>query len=104
QSSSGAFYGEDEEIQSDNFALEIRKDLGDHVLTAVTGYSSFDTTQNNDSDFTSIPLIAYTQSERFRQFSQEIRLESPADERFEYTLGAFYQRGTYLIDPRMDVD
>ena len=104
QSSSGGFYGEDEEIQSDNFALQIRQDLGEHVLTAVTGYSAFDTTQNNDSDFTSIPLVAYRQNERFRQFSQEIRLESPVDDRFEYTLGAFYQRGTYFIDPRSDVD
>lgn len=104
QSSSGGFYGETEEIQSDNFALEIHKELGDHVLTAVTGYSSFDTRQNNDSDFTSIPLIAYRQSEEFRQFSQEVRLESPVSDRFEYTVGAFYQRGTYFIDPQLDVN
>ena len=104
QSSSGRFYDDAEEIQSDNFALEVRKDLGEFVLTAVTGYSAFDTRQTNDSDFTSIPLIAYKQSEEFRQFSQEFRLDSPVSDRFEYTLGAFYQRGTYSIDPEMNVD
>lgn len=104
QSSSGGFYGEAEEIQSDNFALAVHKELGDFVLSAVTGYSSFDTRQANDSDFTSIPLIAYKQSEEFRQFSQEVRLESPVSERLEYTVGAFYQRGTYFIDPQLDVN
>lgn len=104
QSSSGRFYNDDEEIQSDNFALEMRKDIGEFVLTSVTGISSFDSKQNNDADGTSIPLIGYKQSEEFRQFSQELRLESPQDQRFEYTLGAFYQRGTYFTDPRLDVD
>jgi len=104
QSSSGKFYNDAEEIQSDNFAVSVHKELGDYVLSAVTGYSSFDTKQTNDSDFTSIPLIAYKQAEEFRQFSQELRLESPVDRRFEYTLGAFYQRGTYAIAPSMDVD
>jgi len=104
QSSSGRFLNDAEEIQSDNFALEVDKELGDFVLTAVTGYSSFDTKQTNDADGTSIPLIAYRQSEEFRQFSQELRLESPVSDRFEYTLGAFYQRGTYFTDPRLDVD
>ena len=104
QSSSGKFYNDAEEIQSDNFAVSVHKELGDYVLSAVTGYSSFDTKQTNDSDFTSIPLIAYKQAEEFRQFSQELRLESPVDRRLEYTLGAFYQRGTYAIAPSMDVD
>lgn len=104
QSSSGRFYSDDEEIQSDNFALEMRREIGDFTLTSVTGLSAFNSRQNNDADGTSIPLIGYKQSEEFRQFSQELRLESPVGERFEYTLGAFYQRGTYFIDPRLDVD
>ncbi|MDB5421242.1 MAG: TonB-dependent receptor, partial [Brevundimonas sp.] len=61
QSSSGRFLNDAEEIQSDNFALSAHKDLGNFVLTAVTGYSSFDTKQTNDADGTSIPLISYKQ-------------------------------------------
>ena len=104
QSSSGRFFDDAETIQSDNFVVSVHKDLGDYVLSAVTGYSSFATKQTNDSDFTSIPLIGYKQAEDFSQFSQELRLESPVNERFEYTLGAFYQRGDYSITPSMDVD
>ncbi|MDB5422119.1 MAG: TonB-dependent receptor, partial [Brevundimonas sp.] len=36
--------------------------------------------------------------------SQEIRLESPVSDHFEYTVGAFYQRGTYSIVPELNVD
>lgn len=104
QSSSGKFYDDSEEIQSDNFTLSVHKKLGDFVLSAVTGYSSFDTKQVGESDFTPIPLISFQQAEEFRQFSQELRLESPVDERFEYTLGAYYQSGSYYVAPRMDVD
>jgi outer membrane receptor protein involved in Fe transport len=43
------------------------------------------------------PTQAQLQTDRYTKLSQEIRLSSPATDRFRYTLGAFYQRQTDTI-------
>lgn len=61
-----------------------------HVLTAITGYSSFSYDKVIDSDFTAGPLLRSSFIEDFKQVSQEIRLTSPAEGRFTYVAGAYY--------------
>ena len=103
-SSLGQFNDNVTDIESDNAALQIEYEFGGgYKLTSTTGYSAFESSSTDDSDFTPVPLIAFQQSQDFEQFSQELRLESPKDGPFSYVVGAFYQDGSYFNDPRFDV-
>jgi outer membrane receptor protein involved in Fe transport len=64
------------------------------------GYSRFRDNNGNLID----PTQAQLQTDRFTKMTHEIRLSSPATDRFRFTVGAFYQRQTdeirdeYLIN------
>lgn len=83
-------------------ALTLNAHLGDHVLTSITGYSGYDFTNVFDLDGTSAaspfvpgaPLFNADQTEKYRQFSQELRLTSPSGGKIEYMVGAYYQHSS----------
>jgi iron complex outermembrane receptor protein len=64
--------------------------LGDHTLTAITGYADYEYQDICDCDFAALPLIQVDASEDYDQFSQEIRLASPGGEKFDYIVGFYY--------------
>ena len=64
--------------------------LGDHTLTAITGYAQYDYRDICDCDFAAVPLIQVDATEDYDQFSQEIRLTSPGGETFDYIVGFYY--------------
>ena len=66
--------------------------VGDHTITAITGYASYDYQDICDCDFAAIPLIQVDATESYEQFSQEIRLTSPGGERFDYIVGMYYHQ------------
>ncbi len=66
-------------------------DLGRHALTSVTAYRFWDWYPHNDGDNT--PLDAgrdFHQSNKQRQFSQELRIASSGDRRIDYVAGLYY--------------
>jgi outer membrane receptor protein involved in Fe transport len=65
--------------------------LGDHVLTSVTGYWGYRYNLNLDTDGTRLTLLNIQAPERYRQFSQEIRLTSPTGGALEYVAGLYFQ-------------
>lgn len=65
--------------------------IGDHTITSITGYASYDYQDICDCDFAAIPLIQVDATEDYEQMSQEIRLTSPGGERFDYIVGMYYQ-------------
>jgi iron complex outermembrane recepter protein len=69
--------------------------LGEHRLSAVSGYTTYDFDENLDGDFTAAAVIERPSTESYEQFSQEIRLASPTGVRFEY-LGGLYWEQTEL--------
>lgn len=72
--------------------LNANYELGDHTLTAVTGYLDYKTRETVDVDFVGPNLLDGTNvAEDYSQFSQELRLASPGDAAFNYIAGAFYQ-------------
>lgn len=75
----------------DNFALNIKWDLGNHLLTSVTGYSGYTYDGNGDLDFTAANVIGVHSDEDFDQISQEIRFESLGNDTFNYIVGGYYQ-------------
>jgi len=63
----------------------------DFVLTSISGYRSVDRKVGSDEDASRMfTLHARYFEDDFSHFTQELRLASPADQRFHYVLGAFY--------------
>lgn len=83
-------------------SVQVEADWGEHTLTSITAYRSWDNTEFREGDFTSIagdstqPVFGVpfqlhdVGPQEWRQFSQEIRLASPVGEAFEYQVGLFY--------------
>ena len=72
--------------------LTINWDFGPAVLTSITGYSSYELDESDDIDYVGAVLFNATLDENFDQFSQELRLTSPAGERLEWIAGLYYQQ------------
>ena len=77
--------------------------MGDYTLTAISGYSLFHSNIVNNFD-QSVPTGGTTRNsvfnsfpEHFRQWSQEVRLLSPTDRRFEYVIGGYYDTSLYQL-------
>jgi len=95
---------EGQETESVLGSVTANIEVGDHVITSVTGYSWFDSNIVNGFDQTIPETLNNTQNtvynsfpERFDQFSQEIRLLSPEGQTLEYIIGGYYDRSTYAL-------
>ena len=87
-----------------NLAGTANLQVGAFTLTSVSGFSSFDATKKNDFDQTNpaggvvAASVFNSYPEKFQQWSQEIRLQSPTGKRLEYILGAYYDNSQYQVD------
>lgn len=76
----------------ENAVLKVQHEFNEFELTSVTAYLSYDTAEIIDVDYIARDFLDGTnQSEDFSQFSQEIRIASPASETLEYIAGFYYQ-------------
>jgi iron complex outermembrane receptor protein len=72
-------------------SVEMNKDLGGFSLTSITAYRAFEVQDNNDSDGGPLALLNINSAhQKQNQFTQEVRISSPAGERLEYVAGLFY--------------
>ncbi len=69
-------------------------DIGDHTLTAISGYAHYTYQDICDCDFAAIPLIQVDATEDYDQYSQEIRVASPGGEKFDYIAGVYFHKST----------
>lgn len=83
--------GDTSDNDSQEFVLTANYALGDHTLTSITGYSGYKFFEFCDCDVTGGNVIEGEFDEDFDQFSQEIRLASSRDRKFDYLLGLFFQ-------------
>jgi len=74
-----------------NAALHINWDLGGHTVTAITGYSEYDTDSRADADMSDIFFLEQPIQEDFDQVSQEIRISSPGGENLDYIAGIYLE-------------
>lgn len=70
--------------------LKTEVDVGDHLLEFITAYGDLESTNLVDASFTAAPMLAALFEDGYSQFSQEIRLISPAGKKFEYIVGGMY--------------
>lgn len=78
--------------------------LGEHSLSAISGYSKFSFDDNCDCDFTGGNVFTLPLSEEFEQFSQEFRLTSPGGEKLDYIVGAFFQTSNHTYTDGLKID
>ncbi len=74
--------------------------LGEHTLTAITGYAQYEYRDICDCDFAALPLVQADAREDYDQFSQEIRLTSPGGEKLDYILGFYYHQSDLRYNAR----
>ena len=86
-----------------NATLTIDYALGDHTLTAITGYNAYNYEEDCDCDFTGATIFTADSREDFKQYSQEIRIASPGGETIDYIGGLFYQSSEMTFDDAIRV-
>jgi iron complex outermembrane receptor protein len=70
-------------------------DFGAATLTSITAWRKWDWVPSNDRDFTGLPITTRSENpSQQRQWSQELRIASNGENRFDYVLGAFYYHQT----------
>lgn len=99
------FVGKDfDDTNTLNSSITTNLDIGEFVLTSITGYSSYDYKKRLDSDFSPANLFASMFAEDFSQISQEFRLTSPAGKKIEYIVGIYGHYNDYDLDQSTRLD
>lgn len=80
----------DDKQDSQRAIAEYEQAFGEYLFTALSGWSRYDNQRLTDSDFLSVDYLTTTYDSDNEQFSQELRLTSPAGQRFDYVAGLFY--------------
>ena len=65
-------------------------ELGQHLLVAQTSYVAYKLKFIDDFDFSRDDAINFLRDEKYRQFTQELRIQSPTGNSLEYMAGLFF--------------
>ena len=93
------------DTQNQEFSLNIEHEFGNGMnLNLVTGFSQYEYEDGIDADFLPVTFIGRSDDSEFEQFSQEIRLSSNGEGRFNWVAGGNYIESTQEIDRAVSVD
>ena len=83
-------------------SLKASWDMGPMTLTSVSAYDSFEVEYREDSEGAPDTIFHFYQQGEYDQWSQEIRLQSTADQRWRWILGFYYffEEGRYATAVR----
>lgn len=88
--------GERGEIESSEFILNLQRDNeSGHGFFAQATHSRGDFVISGDTDLTLDDRVTFSNIEANEQTTVEVRLDSPADSKLQYTLGAYYLSSEY---------
>lgn len=73
-----------------DFSLQFDIPVGDNTVTAISGYNEMEYQSAFDPSILAGPRVVSWYDEDYDQFTQEIRLTSPAGEAFDYIAGMYY--------------
>ncbi|WP_156679301.1 TonB-dependent receptor [Sphingomonas profundi] len=71
-------------------SLHINWNVGGLTLTSITGYERYGVRGPNDSDYTPLEISRGYTDARSKQWTQELRLSSPQNDRFNWIAGLYY--------------
>ena len=78
------------ELEGKGISLQADWDLGFAQLTSITAYREQTDFAFTDVDFTGADIAVQPQDREYETFTQEIRLASTGDNRFDWLVGAFF--------------
>lgn len=80
-----------EEQEQYGFSATLQYELaGGHQLTSITAHRTIESAAFNDIDYSALELSTLADARDQSQFSQELRIQSPSNETFEWVAGAYY--------------
>lgn len=79
-------------LDPETFYANVDYTAGDVTLTSTTAWLNYDFFQSTDGDLSQRAIFNFAQSERYRQFSQELRASVKFGDVADVQLGAYYQR------------
>ena len=80
----------DSSTQNDLVSLTMNLELGDWVLTSVTGQQDRDELYNHEFDASSVRMLNVEGGHEYTQFSQELRISGNVNEAVSLTAGLYY--------------
>src|SRR3546814_6062733 len=81
-------------------SVEVNTELGGQTITSITAYREFKVFDNHDPDGVSLPVISLNNArQKQRQFTQELRLTSPAGARKNPRLNSSQECATRMPSP-----
>ncbi|MDO6711593.1 TonB-dependent receptor [Aliiglaciecola sp. 2_MG-2023] len=84
--------GQESDNKVENVMLKVEYEVNDFTLTSTSAYLKYDTDELIDVDYTGLDLFnGSVQGERFKQWSQELRVASPTDGDIDYIAGIYLQ-------------
>lgn len=86
------------DVDSESFTLNVNYDLGSHELTSITAYSTFESDDVFDADFSPLEFVAVDLNQQYEQISQELRITSELGDKFDYIAGFYYQESEFDTD------
>lgn len=94
-------YPSNETYTNAGLSAQFDYEMGDYTLTSITSYRMRDLGDHNTLDILALqgdgvyPQLLQDQTGKLRQTSQEIRITSPAREKYDWVAGAYVSRSTY---------
>ena len=93
--------------QTQNLSLEVNQQLGDYTLTSITAWQHWKWNDDSPLDYQPTPVLPVVVPDNslntnVRQYSQELRIASPENQRVDFVAGAFLftQRDHYDLEQR----
>jgi len=77
------------DVYGGHFDINYEMDNG-YTLKSITGYRSTDAAYSNQTDYAPLDIVTIRFADNYKQFSQEIQLISPDDQKFVYMGGLYY--------------
>ena len=78
-------------MQSVQASVAVSWELGSYTVSSLTSYTDWDESVNHDVDFHPGNVAGNLEKDDFDQWSQELRLASNFDGRFNFVAGIYYE-------------
>lgn len=81
---------EHSDTRQNGISLNLKWQLGKYAFTSITGYEDFDNETLSDNDSTPLEISRTRADGKSKQFTQEFRLTSPREDRWNWLAGVHY--------------
>ena len=95
---------DEEDLEATQVTLRVDWDLDDYTLTSVSGYNTFEFKQQHDVDFHPGNVVGGENDEDVDLWSQEFRVFSQYEGRFNFTAGIYYEEQELDINANPTID